>query len=431
MLRQRLGDILIDRIVESEEPNFDPLVFFPQTRAEDWLAHKAWMQPQALDPATGYLILTLQSFLVRTRHHTILVDTCVGDHKKRLGKITPASWHMASGGVLLDKLAAAGVAPEAVDYVMCTHLHSDHVGWNTRLVDGRWVPTFPNARYVMSRKELAHWQAVHQVHPLESLTDSVLPIVEAGRADLVQQRLRSRRSGVAGAHARTHARSLQRAPRLERRRRGHYRGSAAQSGAMSRTQLGVAGRFRRRDVQPDAPCLSRPLLRHGHAGLWHALSVTVLRPCAAARRRLRFRVRGRIACRLSDPTRAEHGRATYRRRTLREPAGLPLGAALCADRRPAHALRRRGPARCAGHRAVPARPAELGLPVPQDDPGVHGGGPARGGAGLVRLRPLRQARGRRLVQLRAASQLDAATSSVSSTCATCCWWCRTGAACSA
>jgi glyoxylase-like metal-dependent hydrolase (beta-lactamase superfamily II) len=185
MLRQQLGDIVIDRIVESEEPNFDPLVFFPQSRAEDWLAHKGWMQPHALHPASGWLILTLQSYLVRTRHHTILVDTCVGDHKKRLGKVTPPSWHMASGGVLLDKLAAAGVAPEAIDYVMCTHLHSDHVGWNTRLVDGRWVPTFPNARYVMSRKELAHWQSVHDSHPLESLADSVLPIVEAGRADLV------------------------------------------------------------------------------------------------------------------------------------------------------------------------------------------------------------------------------------------------------
>jgi glyoxylase-like metal-dependent hydrolase (beta-lactamase superfamily II) len=143
------------------------------------------MQPHALDPVTGRLILTLQSYLVRTRHHTIVVDTCVGDHKKRLGRITPPNWHMQSGAVLLNRLALAGVAPEDVDYVMCTHLHSDHVGWNTRLVDGRWVPTFPNARYVMSRKELAHWQTVHEAHPLESLCDSVLPIVEAGRADLV------------------------------------------------------------------------------------------------------------------------------------------------------------------------------------------------------------------------------------------------------
>lgn len=116
---------------------------------------------------------------------TILVDTCLGNHKKRRnpgwsGLDTP----------FLDRLRAAGVAPEQVDFVMCTHLHVDHVGWNTRLVDGRWVPTFPNARYLFARKEYAHWEAERRAKGDGgvndgSFDDSVLPVVEAGRAVMI------------------------------------------------------------------------------------------------------------------------------------------------------------------------------------------------------------------------------------------------------
>jgi glyoxylase-like metal-dependent hydrolase (beta-lactamase superfamily II) len=185
MLKWRLGDIAIERIVESEVADFEPLSFFPQTVAEDWAEHRAWMQPRAMDPASGKLVLCIQSFLLRTRHHTILVDTCVGDHKSRSPKIYPSSWNMTSGEVWLRRLAAAGVRPEGVDYVMCTHLHADHVGWNTRLVDGRWVPTFPKARYIMSRLELEHRQQDLRPKLRESFVDSVLPVVEAGQAQLV------------------------------------------------------------------------------------------------------------------------------------------------------------------------------------------------------------------------------------------------------
>ena len=185
MLKQALGKVLIDRIVESEEPNFEALAFFPGTTADDWKPHQALLSPHPRDPAVRCLTLTMQSFLLRTSHHTILVDTCVGDHKKREGGMTPASWHMATGGVLPKKLAAAGVRPDDIDVVMCTHLHSDHVGWNTRLVNGRWVPTFPNARYLMSARELEFWQAAHRQTPIESFGDSVLPVVEAGQAVLV------------------------------------------------------------------------------------------------------------------------------------------------------------------------------------------------------------------------------------------------------
>jgi glyoxylase-like metal-dependent hydrolase (beta-lactamase superfamily II) len=182
MLHRQVGDIVIHRIVESEQPDFDPLAFFPKTPAEHWEPHLSWLRPRALDPKSGNLIFPMQSFLVRTRHHTIMVDTCVGDHKQR----QRPSWNMTTSGAYLTKLAALGVQPEQVDYVMCTHMHSDHVGWNTRLANGRWVPTFPNARYVMSEKEWTYWQDLHRKTPQPQIADSVIPIIEAGKALLVK-----------------------------------------------------------------------------------------------------------------------------------------------------------------------------------------------------------------------------------------------------
>jgi len=82
-------------------------------------------------------------------------------------------------------LAAAGVTVDDIDFVMCTHLHGDHVGWNTRLENGRWVPTFPNAKYLFSKKEYEYWDGVHRETPLDPMADSVLPIVDANKAELV------------------------------------------------------------------------------------------------------------------------------------------------------------------------------------------------------------------------------------------------------
>lgn len=182
MRQRQLGDIAIDRIVESERPDFDPLAFFPATTTEHWEPYRPRLQPWAMDPASGGLILPIQSYLVRTRHHTIVVDTCVGDHKRR----QRPTWNMTSSGGYLKALAAAGVEPSQVDYVLCTHMHGDHVGWNTRRENGRWVPTFPKARYLMSEKELAYWQAVHSETPQNQIEDSVLPIIEAGRAVMIK-----------------------------------------------------------------------------------------------------------------------------------------------------------------------------------------------------------------------------------------------------
>jgi len=104
-----------------------------------------------LEPATGELIFCFQSYLVRTPHHVVLIDSCVGNDKNRP---TRPSWHMKTDQTHISALASAGIAVGDIDYVMCIHLHPDHVGWNTRLENGRWVPTFSNARYVFSDREL-------------------------------------------------------------------------------------------------------------------------------------------------------------------------------------------------------------------------------------------------------------------------------------
>ncbi|MFC1664673.1 MBL fold metallo-hydrolase [Pseudomonadota bacterium] len=177
----KLGNVTIDRIVESENADIDPTYFFPDTTLADWAPHRAWLQPKAMDAQTGMLILPIQSYLIRTDHHTILIDCCVGDHKPRVRE----HWNMRSGGLFLKKLAELGVSPNQIDYVMCTHLHADHVGWNTQYVNGQWVPTFVNAKYVISKKEWNYWEELQKEQPQDHIVDSVLPVIENGQALLV------------------------------------------------------------------------------------------------------------------------------------------------------------------------------------------------------------------------------------------------------
>ena len=179
---RQLGEMTIARVLEFAAPDFPPLDFFPDTVEEDWAPHRAWLQPRAMDPATGNLIFPMQSYLVRTPHHNILIDTCVGNHKERPWRET---WHQRSDTTYMDGLARHGLTPDDIDFVMCTHMHGDHIGWNTKLVDGRWVPTFPNARYVFSKKEYDSWNTNEEADRHGPFADSVLPIVEAGRAELV------------------------------------------------------------------------------------------------------------------------------------------------------------------------------------------------------------------------------------------------------
>jgi glyoxylase-like metal-dependent hydrolase (beta-lactamase superfamily II) len=180
----RIGDITIHRIVEDVAPFVPFLTFFPDLAPETLAEHAHWLAPRAYDPASGKIVLTFQSYLIETKHHVVLVDTCVGNDKVR--PMRPM-WHQMKSQRYMANLKAAGFAPEDVDYVCCTHLHGDHVGWNTRLENGRWVPTFPAARYLFSEKETAYWTEQARLDPEKCpwIIDGVLPIMEAKRADLV------------------------------------------------------------------------------------------------------------------------------------------------------------------------------------------------------------------------------------------------------
>jgi glyoxylase-like metal-dependent hydrolase (beta-lactamase superfamily II) len=181
--RIEIGNVTIHRIVEQEAPFFAARQFFPTLTGELLEQNRGWLQPRFLD-AEDRLILCIQSYIVQTQHHTIMIDTCVGNHKPRPGR---SFWHMMNSDRYQNNLAASGFSVDDIDFVMCTHLHTDHVGWNTRLENGRWVPTFPKARYVFAERELAHWTRRQHEEPTACpwITDSVLPIVAANRADIV------------------------------------------------------------------------------------------------------------------------------------------------------------------------------------------------------------------------------------------------------
>jgi len=175
------GDLTIQRVIESEGPFIGISQMLPGLDAATLAENRAWLAPSALD-AQDRAILCMQSYVVRTPHHVILVDSCVGNNKHRPNV---PFWHQQTGDAYPRALAAAGLRFEDIDYVMCTHLHVDHVGWNTRLENGSWVPSFPNARYIFGETEYHHWSAAHAQTPNDVFADSVLPVMQAGRADLV------------------------------------------------------------------------------------------------------------------------------------------------------------------------------------------------------------------------------------------------------
>jgi glyoxylase-like metal-dependent hydrolase (beta-lactamase superfamily II) len=138
-----------------------------------------------MEPGTGLLVVSFHSFLICSKGLKILVDTCSGNDRHRPKK---QRYHMKQWPYL-ENLAGTGVAPEEIDYVLCTHLHVDHVGWNTRLVGGRWVPTFPNARYLFAKAEWAYWEAHYRTEAFVDdpyYTDTLLPIMESGLAEFVE-----------------------------------------------------------------------------------------------------------------------------------------------------------------------------------------------------------------------------------------------------
>lgn len=179
-----LGDILIQRVVESQDSLLDARTFFYNLTPEMLDENRSWMEPIFMDPATSNLTFCVQSYVVRTRLHTILIDSCVGNDKDLPNH--PA-WHKQKSDAYLSNLAKLGLTPADIDFVMCTHLHPDHVGWNTRKESGRWVPTFSNAKYLFSRAELEYWTKRFRENPTSAawIGESVLPIVAAKHEQIV------------------------------------------------------------------------------------------------------------------------------------------------------------------------------------------------------------------------------------------------------
>ncbi|MGL5164821.1 MAG: MBL fold metallo-hydrolase [Afipia sp.] len=173
-----VGRVKITKIVEITSIGGSRFIL-PQGTAEAIQA-MPWLVPHYATPE-GRLRMTVQSWIVETPSHKIVVDTCIGNDKQ--GRSVPI-WNGLDKPYLGD-LAAAGYPAETIDTVLCTHLHVDHVGWNTKLVNDEWMPTFANARYVFGKTEYDHWAAHSEGEQKIVFEDSVQPIVAAGLADLV------------------------------------------------------------------------------------------------------------------------------------------------------------------------------------------------------------------------------------------------------
>jgi glyoxylase-like metal-dependent hydrolase (beta-lactamase superfamily II) len=182
MQTQHLGRLAVRKVMEMES-GLPLQMIFPEVTAADLARLAGWYRDPNLapEPASSSVVLSMHSFVVSLEGRNVLIDSCNGNCKRR----SLETVHMLDTSYLAN-LEDAGFTPEDIDMVMCTHLHFDHVGWNTRLENGRWVPTFPNARYVFGKRDYEHWRAQEDIAPhREAFEDSVLPVVEAGLADII------------------------------------------------------------------------------------------------------------------------------------------------------------------------------------------------------------------------------------------------------
>ena len=179
MDKWKIGNVEITRVVEIVSPTPATLLI-PRATPEAIADLDTWLKPHFVDDE-GNLLLSIHAFAVRSGDTRIVVDTCLGGGKSR----PIPHWNQLESA-LLEDLTGIGFGREAVDRVLCTHLHFDHVGWNTVREGDRWVPTFPNARYLIAEKEWGYWQDEDDPYAPEAKQDSVLPVFEAGLVDLVE-----------------------------------------------------------------------------------------------------------------------------------------------------------------------------------------------------------------------------------------------------
>jgi glyoxylase-like metal-dependent hydrolase (beta-lactamase superfamily II) len=177
----RIGDVEVARIVEVNafEDNISMLL---KDETAAYVRQHAWLQPHFATPE-GLMKISFQAFVLRSRGRNMMIDTCIGADRQREYQV-----FCNLETTFLEDLVTAGFPAASIDTVLCTHLHFDHVGWNTRLVNGRWVPTFPQARYLFGRAEFDHWVHLRDTggyHNIEHLRDAIDPIVAAELADYV------------------------------------------------------------------------------------------------------------------------------------------------------------------------------------------------------------------------------------------------------
>ena len=183
----QLGEITVSRIKETLGRAFSPMFLLPEMDRDVLKEHAGWLVPSHYDPTADRFVMGTHSWVLKTKRHTILVDTCIGNQKFR-----PESPNFNMLDMpYLQRLADAGLSVEEIDVVFCTHMHVDHVGWNTRLLNGRWVPTFPRAKYLFSRREFEWLKNIAEHEPqtesAATYNDSVGPIVAAGQAEIVDE----------------------------------------------------------------------------------------------------------------------------------------------------------------------------------------------------------------------------------------------------
>ena len=177
-MKWQIGDVVITQFVEIDTIGGKEYILPQATPAA--LRELKWLCPHFADKE-GRIRMTIHSFLVETPTRRIIVDTGTGNGKQNR---TQPIWN-GRKGAFLEGLAAAGCPPDTIDTVLCTHLHVDHVGWNTILSDGRWVPTFRHARYLMGRIEFDYWKDVRASSVAAIFDDSVRPVADAGLVDLI------------------------------------------------------------------------------------------------------------------------------------------------------------------------------------------------------------------------------------------------------
>jgi glyoxylase-like metal-dependent hydrolase (beta-lactamase superfamily II) len=181
MAQWNIGDVKITRIIESEAawpgtwllPDATPERIAKERQGKDWLS--------VFTDEKGKLRMSIHALVIESKGKRIIVDTCIGNDKVR----SNPAWSKLQLPFMSD-LKNAGYTPDQIDNVVCTHLHVDHVGWNTKMVDGKWVPTFDNAQYIIGGTEWDYWSTFDGADMRDPVEDSVRPVVDRGKAKMVE-----------------------------------------------------------------------------------------------------------------------------------------------------------------------------------------------------------------------------------------------------